>query len=53
MKNERVIFKVKGSCEMQIGQLVKDKLYEGGFKVMAADGKSTYCITLLKKLKKF
>ncbi len=53
MSRERVKFKVKGLSEIQIGYLVKDKLYKNRLKVISADGKSSWCISLLKKLKKF
>lgn len=50
---KRVKFRVIGSDEIQIGYFVKDKGYKNKFKVMSADKKSGYCISLLDMLEKF
>lgn len=50
MFRKRVKFTVKESDEIQIGILVKDKMYKYGYKVKSGDKKNTYCISLLSMI---
>ena len=47
MWGKRVKFTVRGTDEIQMGLLVKDKMYKNGYKVKSGDKKSAYCISLL------
>ena len=53
MFKKRVKFRLKGSDEIQIGCLVKDDDYKNKLKVMSADKKSGYCISLLDMIERF
>ena len=53
MLKKRVKFKTNGSNEIQIGYLVKDSGYKNKLKVVSADKKSGYCISLLDMIERF
>jgi tricorn protease-like protein len=50
MFKTRVRFRVKGQTEIQLGNLVKDKHYKNGYKIVSMDKKSCYCVSLLDLL---
>jgi hypothetical protein len=47
-----VKFRLKSYNDIQIGYLVKDKNYTGGFKVISTNKKFAYAISLLDILEK-
>lgn len=49
-KKRRVLYKIKDSETLNIGSLTKDKLFEGGYKIVSADKKSSYSISLLSHI---
>lgn len=48
----RVKFRLKGSDEIQLGFLEKNKEYKNKYRVLSMDKKSGYCISLLDMLEK-
>jgi hypothetical protein len=53
MFKKRVKFKTNGSDEIQIGYLVKDSGYKNKVKVLSANKKCGYCISLLDMIEQF
>ena len=53
MLKKRVKFKIKGTNEIQIGYLKKDSGYKNKLKIVSADKKSAYCVSLLEMIEKF
>lgn len=53
MFKKRVKFSLFGSPLIQIGYLVKDRKYTNKFKVVSANKRSAYCISMLSMIEKF
>jgi hypothetical protein len=47
MRRTRVKYVVSENKKLQIGYLIKDKEYKGGFKVVSGDKNSTYAVETL------
>jgi hypothetical protein len=52
MFKTRVKFRVKGNKNIQIGYLIKDKLYDGGCYVITLDKKNRTAISYLKMIER-
>lgn len=52
MFKKRIVFKVKGQDNIQIGYLVKDLQYTNNYKVVTVDKKSSYCVSLLSMIER-
>lgn len=52
MRRTRVKYIVTDDKELQIGYLIKDKDYHGGFKVVSGNGNKTYSINMLDLIEK-
>ena len=48
----RIQFNIKGSEDIKIGYLIKDKKYTNGFKIETTDKKEIYTTTMISDIKK-